>query len=184
MPPCRHGPKPQEDGKYHLSLFSNLLFCWNYCGFQQNFCFCQQVQILTGPINSEAKYMCHIMIFCQIEKRSLIFNREIAWQRIITDNSPYNFDKTILSIRHRSTPRQLTIFQNHRSRFRAIILRAIIYMHTLRWLIFISNTSESPTAHMFRIPEYPLYAYMHAHLHTDCKHEPSCHMLPDSPEAL
>ena len=47
MPPCRHGPKPQEDGKYHLSLFPNLLFCWNYCGFQQNFCFCQQVPYCT-----------------------------------------------------------------------------------------------------------------------------------------
>jgi len=47
MPPCRHGPKPQEDGKYHLSLFPNLLFCWNHCGFQQFFCFCQQVPILT-----------------------------------------------------------------------------------------------------------------------------------------
>ena len=41
-------PKPQEDGKCHLSLSPNLLFCWNHCGFQQNFCFCQQVQILTG----------------------------------------------------------------------------------------------------------------------------------------
>ena len=30
--------------KCHLSLSQNLLFCWNYCGFQQNFCFCQQVQ--------------------------------------------------------------------------------------------------------------------------------------------
>ena len=38
-----------EDGKCHLSLFPNLLFCWNLCGFQQFFCFCQQVQILTGP---------------------------------------------------------------------------------------------------------------------------------------
>ena len=27
----------------------NLLFCWNLCGFQQFFCFCQQVQFLTGP---------------------------------------------------------------------------------------------------------------------------------------
>ena len=27
-----------------VSIFSNLLFCWNYCGFQQFFCFCQQVQ--------------------------------------------------------------------------------------------------------------------------------------------
>ena len=41
-------PKPQEDGKCHLSLSPNLLFCWNHCGFQQNSCFCQQVQILTG----------------------------------------------------------------------------------------------------------------------------------------
>lgn len=49
MPPCRHGPKPQEDGKYHLSLFPNLLFCWNHCGFQQNFCFCQQVPYCTVP---------------------------------------------------------------------------------------------------------------------------------------
>ena len=31
--------------KCHLSLSPNLLFCWNHCGFQQNFCFCQQVQI-------------------------------------------------------------------------------------------------------------------------------------------
>ena len=31
--------------KCHLSLSQNLLFCWNHCGFQQNFCFCQQVQI-------------------------------------------------------------------------------------------------------------------------------------------
>ena len=30
--------------KCHLSLSPNLLFCWNHCGFQQNFCFCQQVQ--------------------------------------------------------------------------------------------------------------------------------------------
>ena len=52
MPPCRHGPKPQEDGKCHLSLSPNLLFCWNHCGFQQNFCLCQQVQILTGPLRS------------------------------------------------------------------------------------------------------------------------------------
>ena len=33
--------------KCHLSLSPNLLFCWNHCGFQQNFCFCQQVPILT-----------------------------------------------------------------------------------------------------------------------------------------
>ena len=33
--------------KCHLSLSHNLLFCWNHCGFQQNFCFCQQVPILT-----------------------------------------------------------------------------------------------------------------------------------------
>ena len=38
-----------EDGKCHLSLSPNLLFGWNLCGFQQFFCFCQQVQILTGP---------------------------------------------------------------------------------------------------------------------------------------
>ena len=38
-----------EDGKCHLSLSPNLLFCWNLCGFQQFFCFCQQVQFLTGP---------------------------------------------------------------------------------------------------------------------------------------
>ena len=37
--------------KYHLSLSPNLLFCWNHCGFQQNFCFCQQVQILTEPFS-------------------------------------------------------------------------------------------------------------------------------------
>ena len=35
--------------KCHLSLSPNLLFCWNHCGFQQNFYVCQQVQILTGP---------------------------------------------------------------------------------------------------------------------------------------
>ena len=35
--------------KCHLSLSPNLLFCWNRCGFQQNFYVCQQVQILTGP---------------------------------------------------------------------------------------------------------------------------------------
>ena len=29
--------------KCHLSLSPNLLFCWNHCGFQQFFCFCQQV---------------------------------------------------------------------------------------------------------------------------------------------
>ena len=29
--------------KCHLSLSPNLLFCWNHCGFQQIFCFCQQV---------------------------------------------------------------------------------------------------------------------------------------------
>ena len=28
-----------EDGKCHLSLFPNLLFCWNLCGFQQFFAF-------------------------------------------------------------------------------------------------------------------------------------------------
>ena len=33
----------------HLSLSPNLLFCWYHCGFQQNFFFCQQVQILTEP---------------------------------------------------------------------------------------------------------------------------------------
>ena len=33
--------------KGHLSLSHNLLFCWNHCGFQQFFCFCQQVPILT-----------------------------------------------------------------------------------------------------------------------------------------
>ena len=33
--------------KYHLSLSPNLLFCWNHCGFQQNFCFCQQVPYFT-----------------------------------------------------------------------------------------------------------------------------------------
>ena len=33
--------------KYHLSLSPNLLFCWNHCGFQQNFCFCQQVPYCT-----------------------------------------------------------------------------------------------------------------------------------------
>ena len=33
--------------KYHLSLSPNLLFCWNHCGFQQNFCFCQQVSYFT-----------------------------------------------------------------------------------------------------------------------------------------
>ena len=35
--------------KCHLSLSPNLLFCWGHDGFQQFFCFCQQVQILTGP---------------------------------------------------------------------------------------------------------------------------------------
>ena len=29
--------------KCHLSLSPNLLFCWNHCGFQQVFCFCQHV---------------------------------------------------------------------------------------------------------------------------------------------
>ena len=33
--------------KCHLSLSPNLLFCWNHCGFQQFFCFCQQVLILS-----------------------------------------------------------------------------------------------------------------------------------------
>ena len=33
--------------KCHLFLSSNLLFCWDRCVFQQNFCFCQQVPILT-----------------------------------------------------------------------------------------------------------------------------------------
>ena len=33
--------------KCHLSLSPNLLFCWNHCGFQQFFCFCQQVPYLT-----------------------------------------------------------------------------------------------------------------------------------------
>ena len=32
--------------KCHLSLSPNLLFCWNHCGFQQFFCFCQQVQLV------------------------------------------------------------------------------------------------------------------------------------------
>ena len=54
MPPCRHGPKPQEDGKCHLSLSPNLLFCWNHCGFQQNFCFCQQVQSATQKAAANA----------------------------------------------------------------------------------------------------------------------------------
>ena len=36
-----------EDGKCHLSLSPNLLFCWNLCGFQQFFCFCQQVPYCT-----------------------------------------------------------------------------------------------------------------------------------------
>ena len=49
MPPCRHGPKPQEDGKCHLSLSPNLLFCWGHDGLQLNFYVCQQVQILTAP---------------------------------------------------------------------------------------------------------------------------------------
>ena len=48
QPKIEYTPKPQEDGKCHLSLSPNLLFCWNHCGFQQNSCFCQQVQILTG----------------------------------------------------------------------------------------------------------------------------------------
>ena len=30
--------------KCHLSLSPNLLFCWGHDGFQQFFCFCQQVQ--------------------------------------------------------------------------------------------------------------------------------------------
>ena len=34
--------------KCHLSLSPNLLFCWNHCGFQQFFCFCQQVRIING----------------------------------------------------------------------------------------------------------------------------------------
>ena len=33
--------------KCHLSLSPNLLFCWNHCGFQQLFCFCQQVPYCT-----------------------------------------------------------------------------------------------------------------------------------------
>ena len=33
--------------KCHLSLSPNLLFCWNHCGFQQIFCFCQQVPYCT-----------------------------------------------------------------------------------------------------------------------------------------
>ena len=35
--------------KCHLSLSPNLLFCWGHDGFQQVFCFCRQVQILTAP---------------------------------------------------------------------------------------------------------------------------------------
>ena len=44
MPRLPHGPKPQENGKCHLSLSPNLLFCWNHCGFQQ-FLF-----LSTGPL--------------------------------------------------------------------------------------------------------------------------------------
>ena len=33
--------------KCHLLLSLNLLFCWNRCGFQQFFCFCQQVPYCT-----------------------------------------------------------------------------------------------------------------------------------------
>ena len=36
--------------KCHLSLSPNLLFCWNHCGFQQFFCFCQQVPYCTLSI--------------------------------------------------------------------------------------------------------------------------------------
>ncbi len=35
--------------KCHLSLSPNLLFCWNHCGFQQFFCFCQQVPSIVYP---------------------------------------------------------------------------------------------------------------------------------------
>ena len=49
MPPCRHGVKPQEDGKCHLFLSPNLLFCRGRCRVRRNFCFCQQVQLLTAP---------------------------------------------------------------------------------------------------------------------------------------
>ena len=40
--------------KCHLSLSPNLLFCWNHCGFQQFFCFCQQVPLFTMPQNMPA----------------------------------------------------------------------------------------------------------------------------------
>ena len=57
---------------FYLSLFPNLLFCWNYCGFQQNFCFCQQVQILTGPN------------FCPIwtRMRENVINRISFWDKV------------------------------------------------------------------------------------------------------
>ena len=44
--------------KCHLSLSPNLLFCWGHDGFQQNFYFCQQVQILTGPTLPQAFGQC------------------------------------------------------------------------------------------------------------------------------
>ena len=40
--------------KCHLSLSPNLLFCWGHDGFQQFFCFCQQVPLFTMPQNMPA----------------------------------------------------------------------------------------------------------------------------------
>ena len=49
--------------KCHLSLSPNLLFCWNHCGFQQFFCFCQQVltSTETGVLqhNGTFRYAAH-----------------------------------------------------------------------------------------------------------------------------
>ena len=46
--------------KCHLSLSPNLLFCWNRCVFQQNFCFCQQVPYFTLSLTRLALYSFNI----------------------------------------------------------------------------------------------------------------------------
>ena len=46
--------------KCHLSLFPNLLFCWNHCGVQQNFYVCQQVPYFTLSLTQLALYSFNI----------------------------------------------------------------------------------------------------------------------------
>ena len=53
--------------KCHLSLSPNLLFCWNHCGFQQFFCFCQQVP------------------YCTLSKRRNPLNHRIKWHFLPTE---------------------------------------------------------------------------------------------------